>query len=92
MTMKGSLTKHPCYGLFFIHSFYAPPNNLSSMMMMMMTMITDDVAVLWHCEMGVRLCFLVTRGDAKILFSAANDGTIIAWGSGGAVHDRIPVS
>lgn len=28
-------------------------------------------------------------GDAKLLFSAANDGTIIAWGSGGAVHDRI---
>ncbi len=34
----------------------------------------------------------VNRGDAKLLFSAANDGTIIAWGSGGAVHDRIPVS
>lgn len=30
-------------------------------------------------------------GDAKLLFSAANDGTIIAWGSGGAVHDRIPI-
>ena len=32
------------------------------------------------------------RGDAKLLFSAANDGTIIAWGSGGAVHDKIQVS
>lgn len=30
-------------------------------------------------------------GDAKLLFSAANDGTIIAWGSGGAVYDRIPI-
>ena len=28
----------------------------------------------------------------KLLFSASNDGMIIAWGSGGAVHDRIPVS
>ena len=36
--------------------------------------------------------FSFNRGDAKLLFSAANDGTIIAWGSGGAVHDRIPVS
>jgi len=32
------------------------------------------------------------RADAKLLFSAANDGIIIAWGSGGAVHDKIPVS
>ena len=40
----------------------------------------------------VALLLLVNRGDAKLLFSAANDGTIIAWGSGGAVHDRIPVS
>ncbi|XP_031569624.1 uncharacterized protein LOC116304102, partial [Actinia tenebrosa] len=30
-------------------------------------------------------------GDAKLLFSASNDGIIIAWGSGGAVHDRIPI-
>ncbi|KAK2566790.1 putative U3 small nucleolar RNA-associated protein 13 [Acropora cervicornis] len=29
--------------------------------------------------------------DAKLLFSAANDGIIIAWGSGGAVHDKIPI-
>lgn len=29
--------------------------------------------------------------DAKLLFSAANDGVIIAWGSGGAVHDKIPI-
>ena len=36
--------------------------------------------------------FSFNRGDAKLLFLAANDGTIIAWGSGGAVHDRIPVS
>lgn len=39
-----------------------------------------------------KLMLHVNRGDAKLLFSAANDGTIIAWGSGGAVHDRIPVS
>ena len=44
------------------------------------------------CDLVVKLHFLITRGDAKLLFSAANDGTIIAWGSGGAVHDRIPVS
>ena len=39
-----------------------------------------------------KLMLYVNRGDAKLLFSAANDGIIIAWGSGGAVHDRIPVS
>lgn len=39
-----------------------------------------------------KLLLHVNRGDAKLLFSAANDGTIVAWGSGGAVHDRIPVS
>lgn len=48
-------------------------------------------ALLFSCN-TVLSTLHVTRGDAKLLFSAANDGTIIAWGSGGAVHDRIPVS
>ena len=44
------------------------------------------------CDAIYFFCFPANRGDAKLLFSAANDGTIIAWGSGGAVYDRIPVS
>ena len=55
--------------------------------------VVEKVAFEERCSTVVtKLMLHVNRGDAKLLFSAANDGTIIAWGSGGAVHDRIPVS
>ncbi|EDO35398.1 predicted protein [Nematostella vectensis] len=43
-----------------------------------------------HEHDGWVTCFLFWA-EAKLLFSAANDGTFIAWGSGGAVHDRISI-
>ena len=41
------------------------------------------------------MCFNVTnvfyRSQAKLMLSAANDGDIIAWSSGGGVFDVVPV-
>lgn len=34
----------------------------------------------------------VYRSGAKLVLSAANDGYIVAWASGGGVYDRIQVS
>jgi hypothetical protein len=47
---------------------------------------------------SLRLCCImiilhegIFRSDAKLMFSCGNDGTIIAWGSGGAVFDQVHV-
>ena len=40
------------------------------------------------CVLQLANCF---RSDPKVVLSSANDGYIIAWGSGGGVVDKILV-
>lgn len=42
--------------------------------------------------MDIDLDIDLDRSDTKLMFSSANDGDLVAWGSGGGVIDRIKVS
>ena len=41
---------------------------------------------------GPDVAFCVDRSDTKLMLSSANDGDLLAWGSGGGVTDRIKVT
>lgn len=47
---------------------------------------------MYVCMYNMYLTICVYRAQAKMMLSAANDGDIVAWSSGGGVFDVVPVS